>query len=97
MKTEILTLATLADAAPKAAADFLEKLNAAVLDCKAHMSEKPRVVTLKLYVTPRKGDPDDVVIVPQIGAKTPSKEHDAFIARGNKVGQLKFDFVVDDE
>ena len=48
MKTEILTLATLADAAPKAAADFLEKLNAAVLDCKAHMSEKPRVVTLKL-------------------------------------------------
>ena len=97
MKTAILTLATLAEAAPKAAADFLEKLNAAVLDCKAHISEKPRVVTLKLNVTPRKGDPDDVVITPQIGSKTPSKEHESFVARGNKLGQLKFDFAVDEE
>lgn len=85
MKTAILTLATLAEAAPEAAADFLEKLNAAVLDCKAHISDKPRVVTLKLNVTP------------QIGSKTPSKEHESFVARGNKLGQLKFDFVVDEE
>jgi hypothetical protein len=93
MRTEVLTLATLAEASPKAAADFLERLNAAVQDCKQHRTDKARVVTLKVSVFPSQSDPDDVVIVPSIGAKTPAIEHNGFVARAGKGGQLKFDFV----
>ena len=97
MKYGILTLETLASACPEAAVDFLERLNAAVLDCKRGTSDKPRKVTLSLSITPRKTDRDDVVIVPQIGAKTPSKEHEGFFARATKNGQLHFDFVQEEE
>lgn len=93
MKTGILTLETIAQASPKAADDFQEKLAAAVIDCKqCPEQKKPRVVTLKLSIEPRVGDPDDVVITPQIGAKTPAKIHESFFARGSRNGQLRFDF-----
>lgn len=97
MKTGILNLQTIADASPKAAADFLKRLQAAVVDCKENPTDKPRVVTLKLSIVPRPGDPDDVIIVPSIGAKVPALEHEPFFARGNKNGQLKFDFAESDE
>jgi len=93
MKTGILTLETIAQASPKAGADFQQKLAAAVLDCKeCPEQKKPRVVTLKLSIEPRVGDPEDVVITPQIGSKTPSKPHESFFARGSRNGQLRFDF-----
>lgn len=93
MKTGILTLQTLGDASPEAAADFLEKLNAAVLDCKRNREQiKPRVVTLKLSIEPRAADPEDVVITPTIVSKTPAKLHESFFARGSRNGQLRFDF-----
>ncbi len=98
MRSEVLTLETIAQASPKAAADFQEKLTAAVLDCKQSPEQKkPRVVTLKLSIEPRVGDPDDVVVTPQIGSKTPSKIHESFYARGSRNGQLRFDFVEPDE
>ena len=97
MKTGILTLQTIADASPKAAADFLDRLNAAVLDCKRSDSDRPRVVTLKLSIVPRPNDPDDVIISPQVGAKTPALQHESFFARASKNGQLKFDFAEPDE
>jgi hypothetical protein len=93
MKTGVLTLATVAEASPKAAADFLDKLRAAVLDCKENPDQKKdRHVKLKLLISPRPGDPDDVVITPVIESKTPAKEHESFYSRGSKTGQLKFDF-----
>ena len=92
MKTGILTLQTIADASPKAAADFLKRLQAAVIDCKENPTDKCRVVTLKLSIVPRPGDPDDVSITPSVGCKVPALEHELFHARGNKNGQLKFDF-----
>jgi hypothetical protein len=92
MRTGVLSLQTLADACPKAAADFLDRLNAAVLDCKHSNSKKARTVTLKLTIEPRQTDPDDVVITPAIGLKTPSKLHDPFVARSQRSGQLQFDF-----
>lgn len=98
MKSSVLNLETIAQASPKAAADFLEKLSAAVLDCKqCPEQKKPRVVTLKLSIEPRVGDPDDVVVTPQIGSKTPSKIHESFYARGSRNGQLRFDFVEPEE
>lgn len=97
MRTGILNLQTIADASPKAAADFLKRLQAAVLDCKDNPSDKNRVVTLKLSIVPRPSDPDDVIITPSVGAKVPAIEHESFNARGSKTGQLKFDFAEEAE
>jgi hypothetical protein len=38
-----------------------------------------------------------VIITPSVGAKVPAIEHESFNARGNKNGQLKFDFAEEGE
>jgi hypothetical protein len=94
MPQGILTLQTLGDASPKFADDFEKQLAAAIADCKEHPERtKPRIITLKLSIEPRVADPDDVVIYPSIGSKTPTAEHEPFFARGSRNGQLRFEFV----
>lgn len=96
MKTGVLTLATISEASPEAASDFQEKLSAAVQDCKQFRNDKPRDVTLKLRIVPHPNDPDDVIITPQVGSKTPARQHAPFRARGTARGQLHFDFQIEE-
>lgn len=93
MKTNTLSLSTLSLASPEAADGFQRLLAAAVLDCKQRPScDKARTVVLKLSITPRENDPEDVVIEPQITSKTPARVHECFVGRAGKTGQLVFDF-----
>ena len=97
MQTKTLDLATLHLLSEDAAVDFMQQLEAAVLDCKQRPSlAAKREVTLKLTVTPHPEDPDDVTILLVTTRKTPAREIDPVRARRTPKNQLQFDWMEED-
>ncbi len=73
--------------------DFRQQIEAAVLDCKKRPTlPDKREVTLKLTITPRPEDPDDVLIHPVTTRKTPARKIEPVRARRSRSNQLQFDW-----
>jgi hypothetical protein len=93
MKTANLELKTLHLLSDDLTVDFVQQIEAAVLDCKQRPSlSAKREVSLKLTVTPHPEDPEDVVILPVTTRKTPARKIDPIRARRTGRNQLQFDW-----
>ncbi len=88
-----LDLSSLHQMFPELAEDFSSQLNAAVKDCRerSHV-EKPRVVLLKLKITPNKKDGADVDISPVLSQTVPVSEFEPVTGRTGVKNQILFDF-----
>lgn len=89
-----LTLKSLHLLSPQLAADFQDKMRAAVVDVKQRITlGQAREVSIKLVVKPHPEDEADVLIQPEVTAKTPSRKLEAIrCLRNNKTNQLRFEF-----
>lgn len=94
MKSATLELSTLHMLSPDLADDFSQQVEAAVADCRQRSSlAKPRIVELKLTITPHPEDPDDVLIEPVTTRKTPARHIMPIRARRTTKNQLQFDWM----
>jgi hypothetical protein len=98
MKTTTLELKTLHQLSDDLAADFMQQIEAAVLDCKQRPSlAAKREVNLRLTITPHPEDPEDVVILPVTTRKMPARKIDPIRARRTGRNQLQFDWNDDEQ
>ena len=93
MESKKLELSSLHEMFPELAEDFANQMSDAVKDCRdrSHV-KKPRVVLMKLKVTPNNKDGADVDIEPVLSRSIPVSEFEPVVGRAGARNQIVFDF-----